>query len=303
MNMTEQLDDELEKVEDSEIEEEILEDNLEEIEEEDYHTESVSIRKILRQRVTSGMVLVILFLLLRRIDVFSAFNPINSTAFTIITVIILIYCIVVLFVDYSTNKNEYHKKEVYNRYKSLNSVYDYFSIIPYLMVILTILNMFIFSFSPISGSSMEPNFSDNEAVVFSHLLDNYERLDVVIVYVEEFSDPYLIKRVIGLPGETIIIDNNEIFIEVDGVKTKLIQDFIDSSVVKTVCYDSPDRDYCSWTLEDDEYFVLGDNRDGNGDSDTMSSGYSLDSRKFDEVKVSDIYGKVIFKFKDFNILK
>jgi signal peptidase I len=290
----EQLEEELEKAVGNEFEEPM---------EEDYQIESISIRKTLRFRVTSGIVLIVLFLLLRELDVYSAFNPINSFAFTLITLVILIYCIVVLFVDYSTNKNEYHKKEIYKRYKTLNNIYDYFSVIPYLMAIFTVLNMFVFSFSPISGSSMEPNYSDNEAVVFSHLTATYDRFDVVIVYVEEFDEPYLIKRVIGLPGETVVIDNNVITIEKDGVQTRLEQEFIDTDTVKTICYNHTDTSHCSWTLGEEEYFVLGDNRDGNGVNDSSSHGYSLDSRKFDEVKISEIYGKVVFKFKDFNILK
>ncbi len=299
--MEEQLNEELVE---EELEENLEEKTFEELLETDYQIESFTVRKTLRFRVIVGLVLTLLFLFIRRVDVYEAFNPINSFAFTIIALVIVIYCAVVLFVDYSTNENEYHKKEVYSRYKALNSIYDYFSIVPYLLVIFTVLNMFVFSFSPISGSSMEPNYSDDEAVVFSHLSDTYERFDVVIVYIEEFSDPYLIKRVIGLPGEKVIIDDNKIFIEVDGVKTRIEQDFLDTTRVDTVCYDNTgtDRTYCEWELGDEEYFVLGDNRDGNGDDDFTSAGYSLDSRRFDEVPVSDIYGKVVLKFRDFNIL-
>lgn len=299
--MEEQLNEEV-KTEES-LEEELVEQSFEELLEEDFQVESFTMRRKLRMRVIPGTVLVLIFLLIRRIDIYSAFNPINSIAFTLISGVILLYCFTVLLIDSATKETEYYKKETYKRYKNLNGIYDYFSIVPFLLVIFTVLNMFVFSFSPISGNSMEPNFSDDEAVVFSHLSDSYDRFDVVIVYVQEFSDPYLIKRVIGLPGEKVIIEDNVISIEVDGEVTILDQYFINTDTVHTICYDNvgSDKTNCEWQLGNDEYFVLGDNRDGNGVSGGPS-GASLDSRRFDEVPVSDIFGKVVYTFKDYNIL-
>ena len=288
--------------------EEMLEDTKEILEEnetfeEDFTIESLNMKKTLLFRTRLGLILLILYFIFRRFDAYNAFNPINGTAFTIIGLLIVIYCIVVLFIDSSIREHEYKQHIVFTRLRGLNSIYDYMSVVPFVMIIFTLVNMFLFSFSPISGSSMEPNFSDDEAVVFSHLFTNYNRYDVVIVYVQEFDDPYLIKRIIGLPNETVTIDHNVISItDKDGNSFELNQDFINTLEIETLCYSSPDSNYCSWTLGEDEYIVLGDNRDGSAAPDGYG-GSSLDSRRFGEVPVDDIYGKVIFKFKDFNLLK
>ena len=151
---------------------------------------------------------------------------------------------------------------------------------------------------------MEPNFSDDQAVLFSHLSDQYERFDVVIIYRDNEAHPYLIKRIIGLPNETVRISNNEIYIN----DVLLPQDFIDQNVIKTYCTNQNISDFgvytdnqnCSFTVPENAYFVLGDNRDGNGIE--PSTGYSLDSRYFGPITTENIYGKVVFTFKDYNLI-
>ena len=161
--------------------------------------------------------------------------------------------------------------------------------------------MFFVSLSPITGTSMMPNFDDEDAVLFSHMSSEYERYDVIIVHQNSESAPYLIKRIVGLPGETVSIDNNRMFIN----DVLLIEEYIDSSVVKTYCTNQTigtyiDDNHCTFIVGANEYFVLGDNRDGGAAS---NSGTSIDSRYFGPVNTDSIYGKVIFKFKDYNLIK
>lgn len=283
------------------LEKEHVEDQEETIEE-DFSLDSHNLRKKLLLRVRIGLVLLVLFFLLKRFDIYNDFNPINGSIFLLIAIVVMLYCIMVIFVDSTLREHEYKKEITYKKLQTLDNVYDYISIVPYILFVFTLVNMFVFSFSPISGSSMEPNFSDDEAVIFSHLSDSYERLDVVIVYVEEFDDPYLIKRVIGLPNETITIDHNVITItDKSGNSFVLDEYFLEGTEVETICYNSVDRRTCSWELGDDEYFVLGDNRDGSADP-LGNGGSSLDSRSFGEVYIEDIFGKVVVTFKDYNLL-
>ncbi len=94
---------------------------------------------------------------------------------------------------------------------------------------------------------------------------------------------YFIKRIIGLPGERIVIDNNQIFIynnkHPEGFQ--LIESYIPLSerIPRNV----------DVTLGDDEYFVLGDNRDN-----------SMDSTMFGPVKRDLIIGRVVFRGFPFN---
>ena len=264
--------------------------------EEDFTTETLSVRKSLRFSMPLAIFALVLYYVLRSIDTNKDFNPVNATVFTWIGIVIMIFAVVVYFFDISTSPVEFRKKEIFKRYKLYHDIFDFVSIVPYLMMTITLLNMFFISFSPISGTSMEPNYSDDEAVVFSHVLSNYERFDIVIIYEESLTDPYLIKRVIGLPGETVQILNNEIYINGE----LIIQDFIDQEEVKTYCFNSNDSNDCTIEVPLDSYFVLGDNRDGNGVS--SGGGYSIDSRTFGPVNEENIFGKVVWKFKDNNLL-
>ena len=111
---------------------------------------------------------------------------------------------------------------------------------------------------------------------------------------DRFEDPYLIKRVVGLPGETVIIDHGDVYID----SVLLEQNFIDQNEVYTLCTDDQ-SEYCEFDVPEGSYFVMGDNRDGNAVSEL--SGYSIDSRILGPIEEQNIYGKVILKFKDYNL--
>lgn len=261
----------------------------------DYTFETITERTSLLRRLSVILLITPLFAVLSRLDPHRPFNPVTSGLFLSLGFVVFVLSIVLLVDARKTAPETFHDKEVYLKSMRQNSMLEFLVVLPVLMLVFTIVNMFFLSFSPISGTSMEPNFHDHEAVVFSHLSNRYERFDVIILYEESLDDPYLIKRVIGLPGETLVIDDNEIFI--NGVS--IYQDFIDTNQIKTYCRGS-DINYCSFEIPMDSYFVLGDNRDGNA---VASSGYSIDSRTFGAVHEDDIFGKVVWTFRDFNLLE
>ncbi|AIO17964.1 Signal peptidase I V [Candidatus Izimaplasma bacterium HR1] len=279
----------------------LLEEEIEEEIEEDHTIETMKVRKTLRFHTFIVVIVISLFFILRNFDENIDFNNVNAPIFLTINLFILFFAAIIYFYDNRIKPIEYSKKEVYKGYKMLNDILDIVSIISYLSLIVTVTNMFFISLSPITGTSMMPNFNDNEAVIFSHMTKEYERFDVVIVHQDSETTPYLIKRIVGLPGETIEINNNQIFI--DG--TLLVEDYIDTEQVKTYCTNIHtgtyvDNSHCTFVVEDGEYFVLGDNRDGGAVS---GSGTSIDSRYFGPVMEDAIYGKVVFKFTDYNIIK
>lgn len=125
---------------------------------------------------------------------------------------------------------------------------------------------------------MEPNFFDHEYLIIDELSYRFhqpQRGDIVVFRYPNDPKQFFIKRVIGLPGETVDIAGGQIKIfnakDPNGVvldeKSYLDQDF--TATTRTV------------TLKNDEYFVLGDNRAA-----------SLDSRYFGPVKRSFIVGRV-----------
>ncbi len=284
---------------DDELQDDFLDDTI--IEEEDFTIQTMKVRKTLRFRTFLAVMAASLFFILRYFDPNIDFNNVNSPLFLIANLFVLLMGAIVYFYDNSIKTAQYRKEDIHRGYKLFNGFMELAVIIPYLSLTITILNMFFLSLSPITGTSMMPAYTDEDAVVFSHIGNEYERYDVVIVHQDSEATPYLIKRVVGLPGEEVVIDNNRIFIN----DVLLIEEYIDSSVVKTYCTNQAIGDWesntkCTFTVEEDEYFVLGDNRDGNA---VPQGGTSIDSRYFGPVQTNEIYGKVILKFKDYNIIK
>ena len=122
----------------------------------------------------------------------------------------------------------------------------------------------------VDGASMEPTFSTNERVIvdrLSLLLNGPARGDVVVLDSPR-QDELLIKRVIGLPGETVTLRGGRVYINGALLEEPYVQEFC--------TYPSCDG---TWELGPDEYFVLGDNRS-----------HSLDSHTFGPVPRSAIKG-------------
>lgn len=110
------------------------------------------------------------------------------------------------------------------------------------------------------GSSMEPTLTDGDNLIvdkISYRFHEPERFDIIVFPFRYAEKTYYIKRIIGLPGETVYI-NEEGTIFIDGEELK-------ESYGKEVIKD-PGRAYETITLGADEYFVLGDNRNNSSDS-------------------------------------
>ena len=140
-------------------------------------------------------------------------------------------------------------------------------IIPYLiiLVVVILLKQYVFTTVKVNGSSMYPTLHNKDVMVLdklSYRFNNIERFDIVVVDIETTK---LIKRVIGLPNETIEYKDNVLYI--DG---KVIEDK----------YRDDDMEDFTYALGSDEYFVMGDNR-----------GDSIDSRVLGSVGRYQIMGK------------
>ena len=134
--------------------------------------------------------------------------------------------------------------------------------------------------SLVEGHSMEPTFYGQDRLVVSRL--NYlfgepEYLDIVVFNSVNPSEEgvMLIKRVIGMPGDTIKIENSKVFRNGE----ELTEAYINEACIPARCRDN------EWELGDDEYFLMGDNRNR-----------SNDSRSFGAVPKGNIVGEVIFRY-------
>ena len=141
-------------------------------------------------------------------------------------------------------------------------------------------------FKPVAvkGTSMYPTIEDGSigfSSVISRSVSGIKRFDIVVVHLDAKNEN-LIKRVIGLPGETITYLNGELY--VDG--QHYTEDFLDSVYVSSQIGKKGSRIFTqafSYTLGDDEYFCMGDNR-------LVSS----DSRRYGPFKGSDILSRGLF---------
>lgn len=147
-------------------------------------------------------------------------------------------------------------------------------IIPYIVIVVVVVLIRTFIITPVrvDGDSMK-NTLKNGDILLLYKLGSINRLDIIVLD-EEKDNEKIIKRVIGLPGETVAIKKGKIYIN-----DKVIDD--------EYAYGET-SDYDKVTLEDDEYFILGDNRL-----------ISKDSRYFGPIKKSEIKGKIVFRLFPF----
>lgn len=136
-------------------------------------------------------------------------------------------------------------------------------IIPYAIIIILVITIRIFIVTPVrvDGDSMYPTLRNGEILLLEKYQKNYQRNDIVVV---KYQDEKIIKRIIGLPGDTIEYKSNVLYIN-----EKAVNDLIPNIT----------DDFSKITLGINEYFVMGDNRRD-----------SLDSRFIGPVNKKDIQG-------------
>ena len=161
----------------------------------------------------------------------------------------------------------------------------------FVVVLVYVIITFVGQRTVVDGRSMNPNLNDGDNLIVEKLSYRFrdpQRFDIIVFPPQGAPNEHYIKRIIGLPGETVQIDyegniyiNGEILEEDYGLET--IQ--------------NPGRAAEPITLGEDEYFVLGDNRNNSTDSRTEKVG---------NVKRSTITGRAwvrIWPLSDFGVLK
>ncbi len=154
------------------------------------------------------------------------------------------------------------------------------------LLIVVPIRAFVFQPFFVSGASMEPNFHDYDYIIvdeISYRLGSPHRGDVIIFYNPQDTSKRLIKRVVGLPGETIKVLDGQIFIKNDD------EDFSILNESKYLPFETKTAGHLEITLDDNQYFVCGDNRN-----------VSLDSRSFGPLKKDLIIGRSVFRLWPLN---
>lgn len=153
-------------------------------------------------------------------------------------------------------------------------------------IIVSLFNAFLYSPMRVVGDSMNPTFRNNDVLLIDKL--SYEkgepqRFDLIVFSYQYDIKTKYIKRVIGLPGETVEIRDNKILID--------DEELVEYYGIYENDGEKQLENYGPYTLDYDEFFVLGDNRD-----------HSVDSRSGDVGAVSRdiIIGRAAFRLWPFN---
>ncbi|WP_068782775.1 signal peptidase I [Paenibacillus phocaensis] len=147
--------------------------------------------------------------------------------------------------------------------------------------IMLLLNVFVFNLSLVKGQSMEPTLEEQERLFVDKLvyrLGHPKRGEVVVLKdpsVDADRKPYLVKRVVAVPGDTVEVRSGELL--VNGIPQN--EPYTDSRI--------EDGNMAEVQLGAGDYFVMGDNR---------HAGRSKDSRYFGSVKEKWIVGRAEFVF-------
>ena len=164
-------------------------------------------------------------------------------------------------------KNEEQEKEIKNN-KKKSSRYELWENIKTLVLtaVITILFMeFIAQLGVVRGESMANTFHDANIVLMEKLTQRFselDRFDVVIFNTSNPKKPHYIKRIIGLPGETIRIDKEGTIY----INDEKLYEYYGREIIA-----DPGIAINPITLGEDEYFCLGDNRENSVDSRSLGN--------------------------------
>ena len=164
---------------------------------------------------------------------------------------------------------------------------EYLKMIIFVVIFVVVVNNFLIINAKIPSESMENTIMTGDRIFgnrLAYVLGDPERYDIVIFRYPDDESQLFIKRVIGLPGETVEIIDGKVYI--DGSDTPL-----DDSFTPEI----PTGSYGPYTVPEGCYFMLGDNRNNSKDSRFWQNPY---------VEKDKILGKAVLKyFPGFKILE
>lgn len=179
-------------------------------------------------------------------------------------------------------EEEKDQKETVERFNPVKELFSFLTSFIVAVVIAMLVQRFIIINANIPSGSMENTIMTGDRVIgnrLSYLFGTPERGDIVIFKYPDDESQLFVKRVIALPGETIIIDDAKVY--VDGVM--LEEDYLKEEWII-------DNGIYSYTVPADCYFVMGDNRNNSKDSRYWRNTF---------VKDDQLLGKAVFCYWPF----
>lgn len=164
-----------------------------------------------------------------------------------------------------------------------NELWDYVKMIIFVVVFVLVVNNFLIINAKIPSESMENTIMTGDQIFgnrLAYLKNDPKRYDIVIFKYPDNESKLFIKRVIGLPGETVTIKNGKVYINDD-------TEPLDDSYIP----EQMQGDFGPYEVPEDSYFMLGDNRNWSKDSRFWNNTY---------VKREAILGKAVLRYFPFN---
>lgn len=165
----------------------------------------------------------------------------------------------------------------------IKEILDFLLPVAIAVIVAIVLKTFVFANAVVPTGSMLNTIQENDRIIasrLSYIQNDPERYDVVLFKYPDDEDIIFVKRVIGLPNETVEIVNGIVYVtKTDGETIQLDDRFVTNG--------EPVGDFGPYVVPNDCYFMLGDNRNDSKDSRYWKNKY---------VSKDKILGKVKFRY-------
>lgn len=179
----------------------------------------------------------------------------------------------------NSGKNKNGKKEEKPKSK-MREILEFCFPIVMAVIIAIILKTFVFANAVVPTGSMLNTIQQGDRIIASRIAyinESPQRYDIVIFKYPDDENQCFVKRVIGLPGETVEVINGIVYVtKTDGEVIQLEDDFV------TNC--TPEGDFGPFEVPEDCYFMMGDNRNSSWDSRYWTNKYVHKDKIIGEVK-------------------
>lgn len=168
-------------------------------------------------------------------------------------------------------------------------IIDWIKTILTAFLIALVLKLFIVDATRVSGKSMLNTLHHDDMLMVNKIgkhFTSYKRGQIVILDAPDYPNRLYVKRVVGIPGDTISLKDNKVYLNGEELQEPYT----------SVDYTLPENGGLEWQLSENEYFVMGDNR---------LEGASNDSRNFGPITKDEIVGHAFFRiypFSDFGLI-
>ncbi|MCL2016259.1 MAG: signal peptidase I [Defluviitaleaceae bacterium] len=190
-------------------------------------------------------------------------------------------------VENNPHNDNYDEENVPMKSLIIDEILTWSKMIFFVLLVAVIINQFVIVNAAVPTGSMENVIMPNDRIIafrMAYLFSEPERFDIIIFPFPDDESRLYVKRIIGLPGETVTIVNGLVFI--DDNATPLRDDFI---------RDIATGNYGPFHVPEDSFFMLGDNRNNSDDSRAWNNPF---------VRSDRILGRAIFKyFRGFALLR